>query len=154
MNTILIYSKKSTSIQNTWHFYLYIAAIPKLCVARFYKRKCSLKLVNHFIWISYQPIRALRPNIGRMHVNVIGILAGSLSPREPARRLVRTDRYKASERIQISACWQQDLTDLLQICSDLRVSGCVSSVSSLISKIWRTVMNSGHCDWSNLKFAL
>ena len=26
--------------------------------------------------------------------------------------------------------------------------------SSLISKIWRTVMNSGHCDWSNLKFAL
>jgi hypothetical protein len=38
---------------------------------------------------------------------------------------VRTDRYKASERIQISACWQQDLTDLLQICSDLRVSGCV-----------------------------
>ena len=45
------------------------------------------KLVNHFICISYQPIRALRPNIGRMHVNVIGILAGSLSPREPARRL-------------------------------------------------------------------
>jgi hypothetical protein len=26
--------------------------------------------------------------------------------------------------------------------------------SSLISKIWRTVMNSEHCDWSNLKFAL
>jgi hypothetical protein len=27
--------------------------------------------------------------------------------------------------------------------------------SSLISKIWRTVMNSSeHCDWSNLKFAL
>ena len=26
--------------------------------------------------------------------------------------------------------------------------------SSLISKIWRTVMNSKHCDWSNLKFAL
>ena len=25
--------------------------------------------------------------------------------------------------------------------------------SSLISKIWRTVMNSEHCDWSNLKFA-
>ena len=24
--------------------------------------------------------------------------------------------------------------------------------SSLISKIWRTVMNSEHCDWSNLKF--
>ena len=26
--------------------------------------------------------------------------------------------------------------------------------SSLISKIWRTVMNSEHCDWSNLKYAL
>ena len=26
--------------------------------------------------------------------------------------------------------------------------------SSLISKIWWTVMNSEHCDWSNLKFAL
>ena len=26
--------------------------------------------------------------------------------------------------------------------------------SSLISKIWRTVMNSENCDWSNLKFAL
>ena len=26
--------------------------------------------------------------------------------------------------------------------------------SSLISKIWRTVMNSEHCDWSNLKCAL
>ena len=24
----------------------------------------------------------------------------------------------------------------------------------VISKIWRTVMNSEHCDWSNLKFAL
>jgi hypothetical protein len=39
MNTILIYSKKSTRIQNIWNFYLYIAAIPKLCVARFYKRE-------------------------------------------------------------------------------------------------------------------
>ena len=26
--------------------------------------------------------------------------------------------------------------------------------SSLISKIWRIIMNSEHCDWSNLKFAL
>jgi hypothetical protein len=32
----------------------------------------------------------MRPNIVRMHVNVIGILAGSLSPREPARRLIIT----------------------------------------------------------------
>jgi hypothetical protein len=40
---------------------------------------------------------------------------------------VRTDRYKASERIQISACWQQVLTDLLQICSDLRETGCIET---------------------------
>jgi hypothetical protein len=45
---------------------------------------------------------------------------------------VRTDRCKASERIHISACWQQDLTDLLQIYSDLRVSGCVVDLQVLV----------------------
>jgi hypothetical protein len=96
MNTILIYSKKSTRIQNTWHFYLYIAAIFRsFALLGFTNGKCSLwKLVNHFIWISYQPIRALRPNIGRMHVIIIGILAGSLSPREPARRLAIFSHFR------------------------------------------------------------
>jgi hypothetical protein len=49
---------------------------------------------------------------------VTDLLTGRCGP-------VRTVRYKASERIQISACWQQVLTDLLQICSDLREIGCV-----------------------------
>ena len=79
MNTILNYSKKSTRIQNT-----FISTLPQFrsfALLRFTNGKCSLwKLVNHLIWINYQPIRALRPLfIGRMHVNVIGILAGSLS---------------------------------------------------------------------------
>ena len=38
---------------------------------------------------------------------------------------VRTDRYNGSERIQISACWQQVVADLLQICFDLHEIGCV-----------------------------
>jgi hypothetical protein len=49
---------------------------------------------------------------------VTDLLTGRCGP-------VRTDRYKASERIQVSACWQQVLTDLLKICSDLREIGCV-----------------------------
>jgi hypothetical protein len=38
-----------------------------------------------------------------MHVNVIGILAGSLSPREPARRL--TVQGKVIKHLNVEANW-------------------------------------------------
>jgi hypothetical protein len=64
---------------------------------------------------------------------VTDLLTGRCGP-------VRTDRYKASEHIQISACWQQVLTDLLHFCSDLREIGCIYWMSltntiKLVSRI-------------------
>ena len=76
MNTIYEFTVKSQQeykIHDT-----FISTLPQFwsfALLGFTNRKCSLwKLVNHLIWISYQPIRALRPNIGRMHVNVIWTL--------------------------------------------------------------------------------
>ena len=62
---------------------------------------------------------------------------------KPLRTCLDRQIYKASERIQISPCWQrQVVTDLLQICSDLREISCVQSESIYFRKNPITMKNS------------
>jgi hypothetical protein len=94
--------------------------------------------VKHYSVQGSQSPRALNLLLRKLRVSILSPM-GTNSPRvfTPG----ETKALAKSKVHQLSWAW---------VTNDVGVLGGWSS--SLISKIWRTVMNSGH--WSNLKFAL